>query len=163
MPLFEPDKLLRKYAPASKIKKLITNKLTVKKALLSVFDDMEFIPRKAITKTVLKAVKQYKAKYKSMPDKMLDAEAIAETLNDKKMLIQRVENTVIFNISQTIKENYEGEFYIWLPSSASEPDPIHALNYGKKFQIGVNEQPGDRWGCQCGMNILTKDENLNLT
>lgn len=79
-----------------------------------------------------------------------------------KQAIQRIQNNAVFEIAQSIKENYSGESYEWLPSDADEPDPEHQLNYGKIFQVGVGEMPGDRYGCKCGMNILVKETKLTL-
>ena len=158
---FDPTELLKKYVPENKIKKLLTQKLTLNKTMLSMFSDMEFVTKKEMTNVVLKAVKQYKKKYAGLiKEDVPKTEAIAETLNEKKMLVNRVQDTVVFQISQSVKENYEGEYYKWLPSDAEIPDPLHQLKYGKTFQIGDGEQPGDRFGCRCGMEILTKEKNL---
>jgi hypothetical protein len=89
------------------------------------------------------------------------AEALDETLNDRKLLVNRVQNNIVFQIKEEIADAYAGEFYEWLPSDAETPDPIHQLNYGSTFQIGVDEMPGDRYGCRCGMNILVPGKNSN--
>ena len=73
-----------------------------------------------------------------------------------------MQNETVFQIGQEIKAEYEGEFYEWLPSDAEEPDPLHQLNYGQVFRIGDGEQPGDRYGCRCGMNILVPEKKLEL-
>ena len=73
----------------------------------------------------------------SFPDLNKDGKVTkADILKDPKLLIQRVQNELVFQISNEIKGKYNGEFYEWLPSDASEPDPEHQLNYGKVFQIG---------------------------
>jgi hypothetical protein len=161
---FLPLEIIKKYAPDKKVAKLLGDKppFKVKRALLSSFTKNDFIDTKAVTETVLKASKFYKDKFKDMPEEMSTTKAIEETLNDKALLINRVQNTVVTQISQNIRENYTGEWYIWGPSSAEIPDPIHQLNYGKKFQIGDGEQPGDRFGCQCMMEILTADDKLDI-
>jgi hypothetical protein len=76
--------------------------------------------------------------------------------------VARVQNAVVYEIAQDIKDQYRGEFYEWLPSDAETPDPIHQLNYGKKFQMGKGEMPGDRYGCRCGMNVLVSESTLSL-
>jgi hypothetical protein len=163
MIVYDPTKLLAKYAPPSKIEKLMTNEFKVKKTMFKIFDDMDFIDKKDIADVALKAAKQYKEKYKGLiKEGESKSAALDETLNEKAMLVNRVQNTVIFNISQSIKENYSGEYYRWLPSSANEPDPLHQLNYGKTFQIGDGEQPGERFGCQCGMEILVPGDTLDI-
>jgi len=88
-----------------------------------------------------------------------------EILDEPKQLIQRVQNEIVFQVSQRIQEKYEGQRGRWLPSSADEPDPEHQLNYGKEYIIGegINgEEPGDRFGCQCGVEILTDKTELEL-
>jgi hypothetical protein len=65
-------------------------------------------------------------------------------------------------IAKDIKRNYKGEYYIWLPSDAENPDPFHQLNYGKKFKIGRGEMPGDRYGCRCGMEVLVEETILDV-
>ena len=81
---------------------------------------------------------------------------------DPKQLIQRIQNELVFQIKEGIKEKYEGERYEWLPTDADEPDPEHQLNYGKIFVVGEGEMPGDRIGCKCGMRILVKETELKL-
>jgi hypothetical protein len=76
-----------------------------------------------------------------------------------------VQNEVVWQIANGIKEQYGDEDAEWLPSDAEEPDPEHQLNYGKIFRIseGINgEIPGERIGCRCGMRILVKQTKLNL-
>lgn len=43
----------------------------------------------------------------------------------------------------------------WLPSSADEQDPFHALNYGKTMSLYEARKRGlgTRWGCQCGFEV----------
>ncbi len=158
-----PDKMLSKIAPARKIEKLVSGRLTLNKTVLSFLDDADFISKKNVTKTALKVLKQYKERYETEKDSgSTAAVAKADALNDKKLLVNQVQNTVVWEIHSQIKENYNGEYYIWLPSDAQEPDPEHQLNYGKRFQIGVGEMPGFRIGCRCGMQILVKETELEL-
>lgn len=153
---YEPSKLIRKIAPEKKIEKLLRGNLTLKKAALSFTEDFDFLDEKAITRVALKTIKGYKKRVKLDPDLKEDL------LADPKQLIQRVQNEVITQVAEEIREKYAGEFYVWLPSDADEPDPEHQLNYGEKFQVGVGEMPGDRFGCRCGMEILVSDSSLNL-
>jgi hypothetical protein len=162
-----PNELLRKIAPAKKIEKLVSGSLTFNKAALSFVSDIEFMSKKTIERTALKTIKQYKERYVDNlnpegGDGMSTSEAKDDALNDKKLLVNRVQNTVVNEVAGAIKEQYRGEYYKWLPSDAIEPDPIHQLNYGKKFQIGKGEMPGDRYGCRCGMSILVKESKLEL-
>ncbi len=153
---YEPKKLLQKVAPKKEIKKMVSSKMTLNKTALKFVDRTEVISKKSVTRVALNAVKEYKKRSKG------DPELRADLKDDPKMLIQRVQNEVVMQISKGIKEQYHGEFYVWLPSDADEPDPEHQLNYGKTFQIGDGEMPGERYGCRCGMNILTSDTKLEL-
>ncbi len=123
----------------------------------------EVLTKPTLEKIALKVIKQYKASYGEFRDEGATvAEATEEALNGKALLVQRVQNAVVHEISSNVKETYHGEFYEWLPSDANEPDPLHQLNYGQKFQLGVGEAPGDRYGCLCGMNILVDETQLEL-
>jgi hypothetical protein len=153
---YEPSKLIKKIAPEKKIKKLVGSKFTLKKAALSFVDDLEVVSKKSVTKVALKPLKAYRERIKDDPE--LKGELKAEP----RQLIQRVQNEVLMQVTEGIKEKYEGEFYKWLPSDADEPDPQHALRYGSVFQIGVGEMPGERIGCRCGMEILVDDTKLEI-
>jgi hypothetical protein len=158
-----PKELLKKIAPKKAIEKLVTNKLTLNKTALSMISKADVISKESVTNVALKVIKQYK---KSFKDKVAEgaakSDALEETLNDRRLLTQRVQNNIIFQIKEEIADQYAGEFYIWLPSSADVPSPIHQLNYGGTFQIGVGEMPGDRFGCQCGMQILVPGKKLQI-
>ncbi len=153
---YEPDKLLAKIAPKTKIKKLLKKNLSLKKTALRFVDSVDFIDKKNVADTALKVISGYKKRIKDDPD------VEKEILANPKQLIQRVQNEVILQISDLIKKNYGGERYIWLPSDAEEPRPEHQLNYGQEFEIGDGEMPGDEWGCRCGMQILVADDQLEL-
>lgn len=151
-----PDKLLKKIAPVRKVENLISSRASLKKTALSFVNDIDFLDKKAISKVALDTIKGYKKRIKEDPTIKSDL------VDDPKQLIQRVQNEVVFQVQERIADEYDGEFYIWLPSDADEPDPEHQLNYGKKFQIGVGEMPGERYGCRCGMEILVKETKLKL-
>ncbi len=153
---YEPSKLLRKIAPDDAIENLLKPNLSLKKAALKFASQFETLDKDAIARVALKTIKGYKARVKDDPDQR------EEILADPAQLIQRVQNEVVLQISNEIRDQYAGEFYTWLPSDAEEPDPEHQLNYGQKFQIGDGEQPGDRFGCRCGMEILVADSRLEL-
>lgn len=158
-----PKEMLRKIAPAKKIEKLISNRLTLNKAVLSFLDDVDFISKKTVERTALETLREYKARYQDEKDSGLSAvDAKEEALNQKKLLVNRVQNTVVNQIAGEIKDQYRGEYYKWLPSDANEPDPLHQLKYGRKFQLGKGEMPGDRYGCKCGMQILVSETKLEL-
>jgi hypothetical protein len=153
---YEPSKLLTRIAPKSKLKKLLSKSLSLKRAALSFISDIDFISKKNVTTVALKVAKAYKARISSDPSIKTDL------LKDPKQLIQRVQNEVVSQVAEGIKDKYSGESYVWLPSDAEEPDPEHQLNYGKTFVIGDGEMPGDRYGCRCGMQILVQDSRLEL-
>ena len=156
---YSPNKILKKIAPGTKVEKALKNNLTVKRAALVNANQFDFLDMQSIGQVALNAIKQYKNRIADAadPDKIE-----AEILADPALLIQRIQNEVVTQVSGEIRGQYQGEFYIWTPSDAEEPDPEHQLNYGKKFQIGGGEQPGDRYGCRCGMDILVDDSSLNL-
>ncbi len=151
-----PDKLLAKIAPEKKIKKLLKANITLKKTALNFVKDIDFLDEDGIMHTALKVIKGYKQRIKDDPD-------IEDVIKkDPAQLIQRVQNEVIFQIAEGIKEKYDGTTYTWLPSDAEEPRPEHQLNYGLEFTIGDGEMPGDEYGCRCGMDIHSADSSLNL-
>jgi hypothetical protein len=161
--VFDPEKLLRKYAPESKIEGLLKRGFTLNRALLSAFSEIPFVNKRDLTKVVLEVAKLYRKKYRGLVKEgegKGDAKKIAE--NESKLLTHRIQNLVVFKASEKIKEELKGEFYIWLPSDADEPDPLHQLKYGKKFQIGKGEMPGERFGCRCGMKILTGKKDIDI-
>lgn len=153
---YEPSKIIQKIAPKKKLKKLVSSELTLKRTALSFSGEFDFLSKKKVMDVALKTLKSYKERIKENP------ELKDKISSDPKQLIQRVQNEVITQIATEIKDKYAGESYTWLPSSADEPDPEHQLNYGKVFVIGEGEQPGDRYGCQCGMEILVKGSSLDL-
>ena len=165
--VYDPKKMLSKIAPKKKVEKLLKRNVTLKKTALSFLDDAEFLDKKKVVDVALKTVNSYQERIaKAQADAGLEKSAGRgvqdEISKNPKLLIQRVQNEIVLQITEEIKSKYEGEFYIWLPSDADEPDPEHQLNYGKTFQVGVGEMPGERIGCRCGMEILTNDEKLNL-
>ena len=153
---YEPSKLLNKIAPDRKIKKLLKANVSLKRTSLSFVNDVDFLDKKGIERVALKTIKGYKARIKA------DSSIKSDLLKDPAQLIQCVQNEVITQIAGEIKEKFHGEQYRWLPSDAEEPDPEHQLNYGKVFQVGDGEMPGDRYGCRCGMEILTEGSSLDL-
>lgn len=160
---YDPREFLKKIAPAKKIEKLVTGRLTLNKAVLSFLSDVDFISKPTVERTALRVIQGYKEKFQEEKDDGVPAdEAKKDAVADKKLLVQRVENSVVKQVASEIKDQYRGEYYKWLPSDAVEPDPVHQLNYGRKFQIGKGEMPGDREGCKCGMLILVKGSKLEL-
>lgn len=135
---------------------MLTSRLTVNRAALQFLSDNEFIEKKDVLSCALKVARNYRKRFKDKTDTK------TELLEDPALLISRVQNEVLLQVTETIKDNYSGESYRWLPSDAEEPDPEHQLKYGEIFQVGVGEMPGDRYGCRCGMEILVDQKNLEL-
>jgi hypothetical protein len=167
---YDPASMLKKLAPKRKIERLLSGRVTLKKTALSFLDDADFIDKNRVMDVALKTVNGYQERIaKAQADAGLDksaGKAVKDEITDSpKQLIQRVQNEIVYQVAQGIQEKYEGEIGIWMPSSADEPDPEHALNYGKEYVIGVGingEEPGDRYGCQCGVEIKTRETKLNL-
>lgn len=176
--IFDPKSWVKKIAPESKIKRLVKSNLTLKKAALSFAsgiseaDDISIkLNKKKISEVALKTVDEYqkreaKATAENDFDPQAGKELAAEIVKDPKQLIQRVQNQVVFQVHSAIKSQYAGKRARWLPSSAEEPRPEHQKNYGKYYIIGEGidgVEPGDEWGCQCGMEIETDENQLELS
>jgi len=160
--VYDPKKLIQKIAPKKKVENLISSKAGLKKSALSFVNDIPFLDKSRVTEVALKTVKGYKDRIKSGSDAADKREIKEAIVEDPVQLVQRVQNEVVTQVSNRIAVVYAGEFYVWLPSDAEEPDPEHQLNYGKQFQIGEGEMPGDRYGCRCGMEILVPQTKLEL-
>jgi hypothetical protein len=161
--LFLPSKLLKQIAPKKTVEKLVTQKLTLNRTAVSMLTKSDVLTKKTLERVAVKVIRGYKKSYGEFRDEGLSvAKAKEEALNGKRLMVARIQNAVVFEIAETVKGKYRGEFYEWLPSDAAEPDPLHQLNYGLKFQLGVGEAPGDRVGCKCGMNILVNESQLEL-
>lgn len=154
--IYDPAKILKKAAPAEKIERLVSSRMSLNRAALSFVSAFDSLDKNAIARVALKTLKGYKQRVKADPSIKGDLRA------DPAQLVQRVQNEVVLQLSEEISERYAGEFYVWLPSDADEPDPEHQLNYGKTFQVGVGEMPGERYGCRCGMEIKVPGSRLEL-
>lgn len=173
--VFDPAKMLRKIAPEAKIANMVSSKLSLKRTALAFVDrasddDVGVLDKKAVTSVVRKTIRGYqeriaKATVDADFDRAAGREVLTEILDDPKQLIQRVQNELVFQVQQKIQTQYKGRRGRWLPSSAEEPDPLHQKNYGQEYEIGVGidgEEPGDRFGCQCGVEILGNETQLEL-
>ena len=158
-----PNKLIKKFSSKKNVQKLINTDLTINKAAIKTLKKSGILSEKKIEETAIRVLKEYKKTYREeIKQGAKKVEAIDEALNGKKLIVARMNNLVVNEIAKDIKRNYKGEYYIWLPSDAEVPDPLHQLNYGKKFKIGRGEMPGDRYGCRCGMQVLTDDTILDV-
>jgi hypothetical protein len=117
------------------------------------------VDEKSVGKVARNTLLGYKARELESKDRL-------DLAKDPKQLIQRVQNEVIFQVHEGIKEKYSGTKARWLPSDADEPRPEHQLNYGKTYVIGEGidgVEPGDEYGCRCGVEILTDETQLDLS
>lgn len=156
---YEPSKIVKRFASDKKVAKLITQKASINKIALQFIAGLDFVDTPQLRRLVLKTIKEYKKRFEK---KDLTKAEQKKELKDPKQLIHRVQNLVVTEVSKEIRSQYKGRWYEWLPSDASEPDPQHQLKYGKRYRVGVGEMPGDRFGCRCGMRIITDDSRLNL-
>lgn len=161
---YQPKTLLKKLGSKKKLESLVTENLTINRAALNAVHETGFLGKKALQDVSLAVIKDYRQRSEKLreEDGLTKAEAKEEVLENKKLLVHRVRNATIKEITKKVKEKYWGEFYIWLPSTALNPDPAHKKKYGKRYRIGKGEAPGDRDGCQCGMEILVAAKQLRL-
>ncbi len=159
---YEPSKLIKKLKLDERSLDLMTPNLAINRSALKAISEFGVLPRSTAETVALKVIKEYKAKASDLrAEGATKAEAIDEAINNGKKLQARVQSAVLFEQTQVIQKAYRGEFYKWLPSTAANPRDEHIPNYGKTFQLGVGDDngddPGDLYGCQCGMEILTDD------
>lgn len=167
--IFDPTAMLKKLAPKSKIKRLVSSRVNLKQAALN-FVDTDLIDKKSVANVALKTIKGYQERIaKAQADaglvKTAGDEVKDEILADPAQLIQRVQNEVVFQLHEGIKQKYGGQTGRWLPSDADEPRPEHQANYGKEYIIGEGidgVEPGDEFGCRCGVEILVDETRLVL-
>lgn len=160
---YEPEKILKRMAGKRKVESLITDRLTLNRLALSSISDSGVLGKKQLQFVAMNVARQYREKAEALTDEGLTkGEAREEVLENKRLLVNRVRNATIYEITQTIKRKYRGEKYRWLKSTAENPDHVHRRKWGKTYVIGKGEMPGDRYGCQCGMEILVDAKRLNL-
>ncbi len=155
---YQPAKILKKMKLEDKAGKLVTKNLTLNRVAVRSLANAGVLSEKQIQKLALKVIKEYKATYADeIAAGNSQTQSVEEALNDKKLMIARVQSAVLNEQTNLIKTAYRGEFYKWLPSTAANPDEKHMKKYGKIFRLGKGEAPGDRYGCQCGMEIQTDE------
>lgn len=150
-------------ASKKNVERIITPKLTVNRAALNAIEQAGVMGKKELQFIAMGVVKKYREKAEEFQDEGLTkADATEEVLENKALLVQRVQNATVRAITEKIREKYHGHYYTWLPSTANVPDKEHMKKYGKRFQIGKGEAPGERYGCQCGMEIHVDETKLSL-
>jgi len=164
--------MLKKIAPKAKIKRMVSSKLGLKRTILANIGTDEIpIKNGTLAKIARKTLLGYKERIAQAVvdagfEKSAGTEEKEAILDDPKQLIQRVQNEVVYQVHQGIKDKYRGQRARWLPSDADEPRPEHQKNYGKVYIIGEGidgVEPGDEWGCKCGVEILTDETQLDLS
>jgi len=160
--IFNPNNFLRLVFPKGFFKgKILNSDLELKQIVLQSVLKATSLSKRKVEATAYKVIDNYEKKIQTLKKDGVRAYK-AQALNNEVLLKDRLENLVLWNEVQHLKEEHEGEFYRWLPSSAEEPDPEHQLLYGKIFKVGEGDKegnmPAERYGCKCGMEILTEDE-----
>lgn len=170
--IFDPGSMLKRIAPKSKIERMVKSNFSLKRSILANIGTDEIpIDNGSLAKVARKTLQGYKERVAQAVvdadfDKAAGAEEKQAILDDPKQLIQRVQNEVVYQVHQGIKEKYGGQKARWLPSDAEEPRPEHQANYGKVYTIGEGidgVEPGDEWGCKCGVEILTDETQLDIS
>ena len=85
--------------------------------------------------------------------------------NVKNTLVGTVSGALMDYIDQdATQEVKKGTIIKWLPSSANEADPFHALQYGKTMTIeaAISKGLGVRYNCQCGMRIVSEPTEKSI-
>ena len=164
--IFNPTQFLKLVLGAGFFKnRILTNELDFKKSVMSAILKATTLKKREVNATIYKVVDKYKKKMNNLKEEGIRAYK-SEALNNEVLLKDRIENLVLWNEVQELKEEHEGEYYRWLPSSAEEPDPEHQLLYGKIFKVGEGDKdgnmPAERYGCKCGIEFLTASEAKNL-
>lgn len=169
--------MLKKVAPHAKVKRMLKGNMSLKRTILANIPEELGVDSASLTTVARKTLIGYQQRIaQAVLDNDLDrsagSELKKELLADPKQLIQRVQNEIVYQVHKGIKEKYAGKKARWLPSSAEEPRPTHQTAYGKVYTIGEGlpvgddgdtVEPGDEWGCQCGVEILTDETTLDLS
>lgn len=143
---------------------LVTENLTLNRAVLNSLEQTGPLGKKTLQDVGLAVLKDYREKVERLreEDGLTKAEAREEVLENQKLMVNRIQNATVREVSKKVREKYHGEYYTWLKSTAASPDKKHRRKWGKKFQIGKGEAPGEREGCKCGMEIHVKAKQLRL-
>lgn len=161
---FIPGRWLEKIFPKGIEKSgLLSDNLEIKKRYLQALVRATSLSGREITAEVYKTVDFYEQKEAAL--KAAGVKAFKqEALNGQELLKARLKNFLVYSEIQRQRKEHKGRMYRWLPSNANEPDPEHQLLYGKIFREGEGDKdgnmPGERWGCQCGIEWL---ENEDMT
>lgn len=159
---FDPADWLARVLPKNFEKSgLLSENLSIKQRYLKALVRATSLSGKEITEEVYKMVDFYEKKEAELKAAGVRAYK-QEALNDQALLKQRIKNMLVYTEVQEQRKAHKGQWYRWLPSNATTPDPEHALLYGKIFLEGTGDKqgnmPGERYGCQCGIEWLSEAE-----
>ena len=159
---FDPQTWLKRVFPKGIEKSgLLNDNLEIKKTYLKALVRATAVSQRKLTQEIYKTVDFYLEK-----EERLKAQGVRafkqEALNGQALLTERIKNFLVYSEVQAQKKAHKGRMSRWLPSSAEEPDPQHQLLYGQVFREGKGDKeghmPGERWGCQCGIEWLDDEE-----
>lgn len=159
---FIPGRWLEKIFPKGIEKSgLLSDNLEIKKRYLQALVRATSLSGREITAEVYKTVDFYEQKEAAL--KAAGVKAFKqEALNGQELLKARLKNFLVYSEIQRQRKEHKGRMYRWLPSNANEPDPEHQLLYGHIFREGEGDKdgnmPGERWGCQCGIEWLDDED-----
>lgn len=159
---FIPGRWLEKIFPKGIEKSgLLSDNLEIKKRYLQALVRATSLSGREITSEVYKTVDFYEQKEATL--KAAGVKAFKqEALNGQELLKARLKNFLVYSEIQRQRKEHKGRMYRWLPSNANEPDPEHQLLYGHIFREGEGDKdgymPGERWGCQCGIEWLDDED-----
>lgn len=159
---FDPADWLARVLPKNFEKSgLLSDNLSIKQKYLKALVRATSLSGKEITEEVYKMVDFYEKKEAELKAAGVRAYK-QEALNGQALLKQRIKNMLVYTEVQEQRKAHKGQWYRWLPSNATTPDPEHALLYGKIFREGTGDKqgnmPGERYGCQCGIEWLDENE-----
>ena len=140
---------------------LLSDNLEIKKRYLQALVRATSLSGRKIAAEVYKTVDFYEQKEATL--KAAGVKAFKqEALNGQELLKARLKNFLVYSEIQRQRKEHKGRMYRWLPSNANEPDPEHQLLYGHIFREGEGDKdgnmPGERWGCQCGIEWLDDED-----
>lgn len=159
---FDPADWLARVLPKNFEKSgLLSENLSIKQKYLKALVRATSLSGKEITEKVYKMVDFYEKKEAELKAAGVRAYK-QEALNGQALLKQRIKNMLVYTEVQEQRKAHKGQWYRWLLSNAQTPDPEHALLYGKIFLEGTGDKqgnmPGERYGCQCGIEWLDGDD-----
>lgn len=162
--IYNPNKLLAEVFPKNFFSgKILTSGLELKKDIMQAVLKSSLMNEREVSSTVYKVVEVYNNKIEKLK-KLGEKSYKKMALNGEKLMKNRLENAVLFNEITQLKNEHEGQFYRWLPSSAKEPEPEHQLLYGKIFKVGEGDKDGnmptERYGCRCGIEFLSEPQKI---